>query len=466
MKFLFLLQTIALVVFFFTLVIKKSFKYKSLLTTASAVACVLLGVIVFIFSDALSKVAIGVSVGCALAYLMYIFSHSKDECVGLKNVALFSAKALLVILILEALVFNFNCFHVWSSQYEEFSMPLSSAQATNMTAVDSKYTPQDPATSGVIEYTNVGKDIGTIYLDVESVAKKVSYSIDFADESNSSYYMRSGLVKGEIFPSIEESKYIICNFSGDVSKLKISLFTDSGEVYSLSDTVVANKDYPSNFSLLRILTFLLSAVFVYLFIKSVFMNKSVKSQEKNFKAVTAIIVIACVLLMLFMTVVESSDYMGSVFKQTTGNQMTKELVDAFKDGRVTLDTPVSNELLALENPYDWSQRTESGVNALWDHVLYEGEYYSYYGIGPVLLLFLPYNLLTGFYFPSSVATFLFSAVGIIFLALTFKKLVQRYFSDIPLSMYIVSLVMLLSTCGIWYCIIPSNFYEIAQTSGF
>ena len=466
MKVLFLLQIVALVLFLLTLVVKKSFKYKSMITNVSAVLCPLLGLIVFIFSDALSKVAIGVSVGCVLAYLMYIFSRSKDGHDALKNLAIFTAKALLVILVLEALVFNFNCFHVWSSQYEEFSMPFSSAEATNMMTVDSKYTPQDPATSGVIEYTNVGKDIGTIYLDVESVAKKVSYSIDFADESNSSYYMRSGLVKGEIFPSIEESKYIICNFSGDVSKLKISLSTEDQSSYSLSDTIVANKDYPSQFSLLRILTFLLGAVFVYLFIKSVFMNKSVKSQEKNFKAVTAIIIFACVLLLLFMTVIESSDYMGSVFKQTTGNQMTKELVDAFKDGRVTLDTPVSNELLALENPYDWSQRTESGVNALWDHVMYEGEYYSYYGIGPVLLLFLPYNLLTGFYFPSSVATFLFSAVGIIFLALTFKKLVQRYFSDIELSMYIVSLVMLLSTCGIWYCIIPSNFYEIAQTSGF
>ncbi len=465
MKALFLLEILALAVFFFTLVVKKDFKFKSLTGNVSAVACVLLGLVVFFIGDALSEIAVAISVGCVLAYLMYIFSQLKDKSEGLKNTLAFSAKALLVILILEALVFNFNCFHVWGSQYEPYSMPLSSAQVTNMSQVDGKFVSTDPATPCTVEYLEVNKDIGTIYLDVETVAKKVSYSIDFADESNSSYYMRSGLVKGEIFPSIEESKYVICNFSGDVSKLKITLSADES-VITLSDNVAINLDYPSNFSFLRVLTFLLGAVFVYLFIKSVAMNKSVKSQEKTFKAVTTVIILFFVMLMLFMTVVESSDYAGSVFKQTTGNQMTKELVDAFKAGRVTLDTPVSEGLLALENPYDWSQRVESGVNALWDHVMYEGEYYSYYGIGPVLLLFLPYNLLTGFYFPSSVATFLFSAVGIIFLALTFKKLVKRYFSDIPLSMYIVSLVMLLSSCGIWYCIIPSNFYEIAQTSGF
>ncbi len=465
MKALFLLEILALAVFFFTLVVKKDFKFKSLTGNVSAVACVLLGLVVFFIGGALSEIAVAISVGCVLAYLMYIFSQLKDMREGFKNTALFSAKALLVILILEALVFNFNCFHVWGSQYEEYSMPLSSAQVTNMSQVDGKFVSTDPATPCTIEYLEIGKDIGTIYLDVETVANKVSYSIDFADESNSSYYMRSGLVKGEIFPSIEESKYVICYFSGDLSKLKITLSADES-VISLSDTVAMNLDYPSNFSFLRVLTFLLFAVFVYLFIKSVAMNKSVKSQEKTFKAVTTVIILFFVMLLLFMTVVESSDYSGSVFKQTTGNQMTKELVDAFKAGRVTLDTPVSEGLLALENPYDWSQRVESGVNALWDHVMYEGEYYSYYGIGPVLLLFLPYNLLTGFYFPSSVATFLFSAVGIIFLALTFKKLTKRYFSDIPLSMYIVSLVMLLSSCGIWYCIIPSNFYEIAQTSGF
>ena len=466
MKALFVLEIVALAVFALTLFVKKSFKFMALTKNASAVACVLLGLVVFLIGGALSEIAVAVSIGCVLVYLLYLFSISKDAREGLKNTALFAAKALLVILILEALVFNFNCFHVWSSQYEEYSMPISSAQVTNLSQAQEKYVSTDPAADCTIEYLDINKDVGTIYLDVNSTAKKISYSIDFADESNSSYYMRSGLVKGEIIPSIEESKYIICNFSGDVSKLRITLTGDGESAISLSDNVAMNLDYPSNFSFLRVLTFLMFAVFVYLFIKSVAMNKSVKSQEKTFKAVTTVIVFFFVLLLLFMTIVESSDYAGSVFKQTTGNQMTKELVDAFKAGRVTLDTVPTHNLLALENPYDWSQRVESGASSLWDHVLYEGEYYSYYGIGPVLLLFLPYNLLTGYYFPSSLATFLFSAVGIIFLALTFKKLTKRYFSDIPLSMYIVSLVMLLTSCGIWYCIIPSNFYEIAQTSGF
>ncbi len=80
--------------------------------------------------------------------------------------------------------------------------------------------------------------------------------------------------------------------------------------------------------------------------------------------------------------------------------MTQELVDAFEAGQVSLLREAEQPLLELENPYDWSQRLESGVDYAWDHLLYEGKYYSYYGIAPVVTLFLPYHLITDHYFPS------------------------------------------------------------------
>ena len=78
-----------------------------------------------------------------------------------------------------------------------------------------------------------------------------------------------------------------------------------------------------------------------------------------------------------------------------GNQMTQELVDAFEKGQSELIYEPTPELLALENPYDWSQR--DGIEYSWDHLLFEDKYYSYYGIAPVLLLFLPYHMITDYY---------------------------------------------------------------------
>ena len=464
MDVLFLLQIIFLVVATVTTLMKKQFKYKEPVNLIAFLLTVVLGVGVFFTSDAFKSVSLGVSICTALSFGLMAFSKGKAQHNGLKNTAKFASKALLVIMLLESLVFNFNSFHVWGSNFEEFSLSVSNAQVQNLSANgDGTYSLDDNSKSATIEFLDVNKEIGTIFFDVNSSATKITYDIDFADESNSSYYVRQGLVKGEIFPEIEDSKYVITNFSGDVKKIKISLACEEGN-FALNDTITFNLDHPSTFSILRVLTFLLTAVFVFLFTKSVFLNRSIKEQANSLKSVTALVVAVLLCLMMFMTSQAVGD--TDIFHMTGGNQMTKELVDAFKDGRVTLDTVPSPELLALENPYDWSQRLESDVDALWDHVMYEGEYYSYYGIGPVLLLFLPYNLITGYYFPSMIATFIFSSIGLIFLALTFMKLCKRHFSDIPMSMYVVSLVMVLCTCGIWYCLLPANFYEIAQTSGF
>lgn len=89
------------------------------------------------------------------------------------------------------------------------------------------------------------------------------------------------------------------------------------------------------------------------------------------------------------------------FTSHEGNQISKELVDAFEHHQVHLLEEPNDKLLSLENPYDSPKRNTEVTqeNFLWDHCLYNGKYYSYYGIGPVLALFLPYHLITGYYFP-------------------------------------------------------------------
>ena len=88
-------------------------------------------------------------------------------------------------------------------------------------------------------------------------------------------------------------------------------------------------------------------------------------------------------------------------------------------------------MLNLENPYDLSERSAAGVSYPWDHLFFDGKYYSYYGIGTVLTLFLPYHMITGKYFPSLWATFIYSIIGIIFLSLAYCAFMKRLFPKIP-----------------------------------
>ena len=289
------------------------------------------------------------------------------------------------------------------------------------------------------------------------------YSIDFADETNASYYMRQGLVQGSVFNKIEATKYIVCDFSGKVSKLKINLSGLDKNTVTLR-SVSFNEDYPTHFSILRFLLITLGVMFVYLFKRSVKCRTPIGSQLYNTKAITAVLIIAVVLISMVLSSVNIN--LKSDFNMNSGNQITQELVDAFESGHVELKDTPNDALLNMENPYDWSARTEQNIDAKWDHVLYNGKYYSYYGIGPVILLYLPYHLITGHYFPSLVSVLIFNTIALIFLGMTFFKLMKKFFKDIPLSMYTAALIMVYAACGVWYCTVMANFYEIAQSSGF
>lgn len=71
------------------------------------------------------------------------------------------------------------------------------------------------------------------------------------------------------------------------------------------------------------------------------------------------------------------------------------LTESFLDGRLDIPFNDSQELSQLENPYDPILREESGVTFHWDFAYYNDQYYVYFGVVPVLLTFLPYQLLTG-----------------------------------------------------------------------
>ena len=63
------------------------------------------------------------------------------------------------------------------------------------------------------------------------------------------------------------------------------------------------------------------------------------------------------------------------------------LAKSFKEGRLYLNVEPSPELLGLENPYNYRERQEKGVdNFPWDLSLYADKFYVYWGPIPALLI--------------------------------------------------------------------------------
>jgi hypothetical protein len=100
------------------------------------------------------------------------------------------------------------------------------------------------------------------------------------------------------------------------------------------------------------------------------------------------------------------------------------LADGFLNGHLHLSKVPSPELLALPDPRDPAQNRPYRLE---DASLYRGQYYLYFGPAPVLLLVLPWKVLTGSPLPQWLVTDLFATAGLGALALLIAGVRRRYF---------------------------------------
>ncbi len=139
------------------------------------------------------------------------------------------------------------------------------------------------------------------------------------------------------------------------------------------------------------------------------------------------------------------------------------MAEALLDGRLDIDYGDTAGLEKLENPYDPDERKQSGVKYHWDHAYYDGHYYMYFGIVPVLLVFLPYRALTGVSLTTFRATQAFTALAIIGIFMLFYRLAKLFFNKISWTLYL-SLSVAFSVMSVWYATAEPALYCTAITS--
>ena len=376
---------------------------------------------------------------------------------------------LLTALLLEVVVFNFKSYHLWFGNYEKQDLPLSQATLTGFSKIETgKW--ELLKQGGSIEWRDLETRVGTITLTVtmpEDV-KELTVTCDASDSTNAAYRVHVGtatLLKRSL-----RSHTFVMELSGTVTNLRLNLpsYKSSAGAVTLTGVTI-NEPVRFELSAVRLLLIFFISLGMWQLLRSEALSRPYAEESALTGRIAAIITFLFVWFSVSVTLCQTVGPGGLAadFRLTHGDQITQELVDAFEAGQVELLQKPSDDLLALENPYDWSARSAAGVTYLWDHCLYNGRYYSYYGIAPVLLLFLPYHLLTGYYFPTPEAVLLFSGVGMIFLTLLYLEFMKKFFPRIPARFAVCGLLLMHCVSGIGYCnLIPPLFYEIAQSSGF
>lgn len=382
----------------------------------------------------------------------------------------FFGKMLVITAVIELVVFQMPSYTVLSEKYKHAVFPVSQGTIT------SENTETEPETGNLkvsgkntakIEFTDIDRKVASARINIASSKEnphRLKVEIDATDETSATY--RTAIAKSEIVIENESTAYITLLLSGKVGKLQFNFTGEADSDLFTVSSVEINAPIPFEISFIRILLILIISTLAYAIMFSAFFNREY-GQNKTFCNIAAYtITVISILIAVGMTVskipADSEDY----FKKKSGNQISEELVLAFENKQVSLIQQPSERLLELEDPYDTNLRSSNNVSAAWDHVFYDGKYYSYYGIAPVILLFLPYHKLTDSFFPTDIAVLIFAVIGIIFLTMTYNSIIKRWFSRIPSGCHIAGLIIIMTVCGIWFSVGRPLFYEISISSGF
>ncbi len=382
----------------------------------------------------------------------------------------FMRKIAVVAAVLELTLFQLPSYSMLPGDYTEHELFPADASITggyyNINTEDKSIKIYD-SQEVVLDFPELNMTVGTIMADIEFAeeTKRVNLWVDMADETHID--PRVNVASNVIVNGAEDSEYMACQFSGEVSQLKLKFSCANDYESAVIKRIYLNRIIPFDISAVRFGFLTFAVTFCYAVAVSGFLKKPFRQTRKfttgSILALTAAAVV--IATSIIMTKLPDEGF-KSRWKLETGDQITQEIVDAFEAGQVNLIAEPTPELLDIENPYDWGQRNSSGAYYLWDHVFYEEKYYSYYGIAPVLTFFLPYHKLTDYYFATDMAIWIFSCIGLVFIGLTYLAVVRRWFRNVPSGCILAAFVIMLATCGIWYNVGRTIFYEISISSGF
>ena len=151
-------------------------------------------------------------------------------------------------------------------------------------------------------------------------------------------------------------------------------------------------------------------------------------------------------------------------QQQNQRQQYEKQAEAFAEGHLYLDLEVDDKLLAMDNPYDRWARDDAGAQFEYDTAFYNGHYYMYFGVTPVILVYLPYLLITGHSLVGYHGTQIIVTFLIIGIFLLFKKLSQLFFPDIKWGSYLI-MCTAVSAMSVWYAVAAPSLYTVPNVMG-
>lgn len=252
-----------------------------------------------------------------------------------------------------------------------------------------------------------------------------------SDEGNANEYV---VTKETITPYAPSGESFFIETFGKAKTLKFRFPYASGRNIRINK-IELNPNIPLRFNFLRfILLFLILYTIITVFFEDYFIGKD----PFRFIKLGVSLVLICVFLLSLLRLHAGENPVTGLNYQ--------DLAHALSEKRLWVAENQDEKLASMENPYDTYQRATIGATVYGDTAYYEGMYYIYFGITPVLLFFLPYYLFSGqnlSYFKAECIIIVLTAIGCYLLIELFRK---KLFPKLPTKVQILYSI-LLSTAG-------------------
>lgn len=290
----------------------------------------------------------------------------------------------------------------------------------------------------------------------EPLIDKVTYNLEYFPEGTSKAL--------QIRPKIilpQNEQYINFNTGVNCKGIMIDRLTETD--LQIEEIILNHPNI--NISLIRMFLIFIVVIFILEVRSGKFFDKE---YDRNSKEMNIVFLINLTTMLVFTILYmvcqfnlesyilkpEEIDPTDSILAQT----------EAIVNGKIELLEEPSEELKAMDNPYDSEKRDNEGVPYLYDVAYYDGHYYNYFGIAPILTLILPFRLITGNYLPTCIFNILYVVIAVFALYGLYKKLVDKYIKKISLYNFYLGFYAILFASNI-FTLFRGMKYDIVIASG-
>ena len=396
-----------------------------------------------------------------------------------------------VAFLLETIVFNMNYFR--SASYDSVNLADRITLDSNETGTTEfglghseqyKFTESNTA----VDFYDLNKVVHNIHLDFDNSqpAQNLKVQISFTDDAHETYFSTTeytfGVPEVDVSTYSEQSQYLYLESSGSIHNLRIEIVSDDASYPVVLNSVVINEPQPFEFNNLRFFLVFVILLLLYVFRPGSSIYRCQVKEHPRFSRACIVLATACEVFFLTAYLLMGSNQVGiatanynsgswdghsivNTYKVGGENaQQYAELAKAMTDGQLYLEIEPPEWLVDMDNPYDKGARDElqkqTGESYLFDVAYYEGHYYVYFGVLPVLLFYLPFYLLTGSSFPTAIGVLIACVLFILGITALMDRFARHHFKRVSLGLFLLLQMPLVACSGMLYLAKFPTFYSL------